>query len=45
MPRATDAAAGRGDGAAASARRRGITIPFVFYVESPALGATAHFGL
>ncbi len=29
----------------ASARRRGIAVPFVFFVEPPAVGATAHFGL
>lgn len=29
----------------ASARRKGIKVPFVFYVESPDLEPTAHFGL
>ena len=29
----------------ASARRKGVTVPFVFYVESPGVEATAHFGL
>jgi hypothetical protein len=31
----------------ASARRRGITVPFVFYVEqqSPDVESTVHFGL
>ena len=29
----------------ASARRKGIKVPFVFYVESAAVEPTAHFGL
>ena len=29
----------------ASARRKGIKVPFVFYVESPDVEPTAHFGL
>jgi hypothetical protein len=29
----------------ASARRKGIKVPFVFYVESPDIEPTAHFGL
>lgn len=29
----------------ASARRKGIKVPFVFYVEPPYAEATAHFGL
>ncbi len=29
----------------ASARRKGIKVPFVFFVESPDAGPTAHFGL
>ena len=27
----------------ASARRRGVTVPFVFYVEPPDVEPTAHF--
>ena len=29
----------------ASARRKGIKVPFVFYVESPDVEPIAHFGL
>ncbi len=29
----------------ASARRKGVTVPFVFYVEPPDVEPTAHFGL
>jgi hypothetical protein len=30
---------------AASARRKGIAVPFIFFVESPEAEGTAHFGL
>jgi hypothetical protein len=29
----------------ASARSKGVAVPFVFYVESPSVEATAHLGL